>query len=66
MSAEIVSLRRARKNAERKMREAEAETNRRRFGRTKAEKQAGIAAEARAARDLDGHRRENDAQGEEP
>ena len=36
--AEIVNLRRARKDKARRERESEADANRRRFGRTKAEK----------------------------
>ena len=46
--AEIVNLKRARKDKARRERENEAEANRRRFGRTKAEKAADKDAEARS------------------
>jgi len=52
--ADIVNLRRARKDKARREREAEASANRRRFGRTKQEKAAEKDAAARAGRDLDG------------
>lgn len=58
MSAEIVNLRRARKDKLRADREKEAAENRRRFGRTKAEKAAEAAERDRAGRAIDGHRRE--------
>jgi len=51
---EIVNLRRARKDKARRDRESEADANRRRFGRTKAEKSADKDAETRARRSLDG------------
>lgn len=51
---EIVNLQRARKERARRDREAQADANRRRFGRTKAEKVADRDAESRAARTLDG------------
>ena len=56
--AEIVNLRRARKDKARRDRESEADANRRRFGRTKAEKSADKDAEARARRSLDAKRLE--------
>jgi len=60
MPADIVNLRRARKAKARVEREREAETNRVRFGRTRAEKE-GLAAERdKAARALESHRREKD------
>ena len=46
--AEIVNLRRARKDKARQQRESEADANRRRFGRTKAEKAADKDAQDRA------------------
>ena len=52
--AEIVNLRRARKDKERQQRESEAAANRRRFGRTKAEKAADKDAQDRARREVDG------------
>jgi hypothetical protein len=51
--ADIVNLRRARKDKARRERQGEAEANRRRFGRTKAQKAADKDAEARAQRTLD-------------
>jgi hypothetical protein len=52
-TAEVVNLKRARKDKARRERENEAEANRRRFGRTKAEKAADKDAEARTRRTLD-------------
>lgn len=52
--AEIVNLRRVRKAKARRDRESEADANRRRFGRTKAEKTADKDTEIRARRSLDG------------
>ena len=51
--ADIVNLRRARKDKARHERESEAAANRRRFGRTKAQKAADKDAEARSRRALD-------------
>jgi Domain of unknown function (DUF4169) len=58
--AEIVNLRRARKDKARQQRESEADANRRRFGRTKAEKGADKDAQERARREIDGKRIERD------
>jgi hypothetical protein len=55
---EIVNLRRARKDKARRDRESEADANRRRFGRTTAEKSADKDAETRARRSLDAKRLE--------
>jgi hypothetical protein len=52
--ADIVNLRRARKDKARRERESEAAANRRRFGRSKAQKAADKDAAARSRRDLDG------------
>jgi Domain of unknown function (DUF4169) len=52
--AEIVNLRRVRKDKARRDRESEADANRRPFGRTKAEKTTDKDAETRARRSLDG------------
>ena len=52
--AEIVNLRRARKDKARHDREIEADANRRRFGRTKSQKAADKQAEERTRRTLDG------------
>jgi len=51
---EIVNLKRVRKDKARRERESEADANRRRFGRTKAEKAADKDAETRARQSLDG------------
>ncbi len=54
--ADIVNLRRARKDKARRQRESEAAANRLRFGRSKARKAADQEAEARAEHTLDGKR----------
>lgn len=51
---EIVNLKRVRKDKARRDRESEAAANRRRFGRTKAEKATDNDAETRARQSLDG------------
>jgi hypothetical protein len=58
--AEIVNLRRARKDKARRERESEADANRRRFGRTKAEKAADKDAQERNRRDIDGKKIDRD------
>jgi len=58
--AEIVNLRRARKDKARQQRESEADANRRRFGRTKAEKAADKDAQERTQRDIDGKKIDRD------
>ncbi|HZX85590.1 MAG TPA: DUF4169 family protein [Reyranella sp.] len=58
--AEIVNLRRARKDKARRQRESEADANRRRFGRTKAEKAADKDAQDRARREVDGKKIDRD------
>ena len=58
--ADIVNLRRARKEKERRHRTSEADANRRRFGRTKAQKTADEDAASRQRRDLDGKLIERD------
>ena len=52
--AEIVNLGRVRKAKARREKESEADANRRRFGRTKAEKIADRDAKTRASRSLEG------------
>lgn len=54
--AEIINLRRARKEKMRRESQAEADANRRRFGRNRAEKTADKDAEDRAVRSHDGKR----------
>jgi hypothetical protein len=58
--AEIVNLRRARKDKARQQRESEADANRRRFGRTKAEKAADKDAQDRSQREIDGKKIDRD------
>jgi hypothetical protein len=57
---DIINLRRARKRRERTAREQAAAEQRRRFGRTKAEKLNEAADKDRAERALTSHRREDD------
>ena len=52
--ADITNLRRARKDKALRERQSEAQANRRRFGRTKAQKAADKDTEARAGRELAG------------
>ena len=59
MTAEIVNLRKARKARDRAGREAEAAANRVKFGRAKADREATSLEEARKARALDAHRRDD-------
>lgn len=61
MSAEIINLRKARKQRERDRKTAEAEQNRARFGRTKAEREVETLVRARAEQALDGHLRADNA-----
>jgi hypothetical protein len=56
MTGEIINLKRARKTKARTAKEAEADANRVRFGRTKAERELSSAKGQLAARRLDGHR----------
>ena len=58
--AEIVNLRQAKKQAARKAARAKGDENAAKFGRTKAEMELQEARAEKAARDLDGHRREGD------
>ena len=53
---EIVNLQRVRKERTRREREAHADANRRRFGRTKAEKVSDRDTASRTTRMLDGKR----------
>ena len=56
MSADIVNLRQARKRKARSEREAQADDNRLKFGRTKAEKLASKRERAVLEKTVDGHR----------
>ena len=60
MPGDIVNLRQFRKAKARTERDAKAEQNRAKFGRTKAQKQRDKAAEDAARRHLDGHKRDED------
>lgn len=66
MSAEIVNLRRARKNRARAVGERRAEENRIRFGRTKAARRREEDERLRADTALDGARRDPPASDEMP
>jgi len=56
MSADIINLRQARKTKSRAQKEAAASANRRKFGRTRAEKADDETARNKADHLLDGHR----------
>ena len=56
--AEIVNLRQARKAKARAEKEQAAETNRAKFGRTKAERERERMLTEKQVRDLDGHKRD--------
>ncbi|ODT68519.1 MAG: DUF4169 domain-containing protein [Pelagibacterium sp. SCN 63-23] len=56
--ADIVNLRTFRKQKVRSGKEAEAEANRLKFGRTKAEKQREALEKARAEKHVEGHKRD--------
>ena len=56
--AEIINLKNARKQKARSDMDAKAEQNRILFGRTKAEKLQQAAEKARAAKHIDGHRKD--------
>lgn len=58
--ADVINLRQARKARARRAAETQAASNRARFGRTKAEKEADRLREEQARRHLDGHRRDGD------
>jgi hypothetical protein len=54
--AELVNLRTVRKQAKRKQDEARADANRLAYGQRKGARKLATAQEAKASRDLDGHR----------
>jgi hypothetical protein len=56
--AEIISLSKARKAKARTEKEAAAEANRMKFGRTKAEKLKDAAETAKATKHIDAHKRD--------
>lgn len=57
--AEIISLSKARKAKARTEKEAAAEANRQKFGRTKGEKLKDAAEKTQVEKHLDGHKRED-------
>jgi hypothetical protein len=63
---DVVNLRRARKDRDRRRREDEAAENRVKFGRSKVEKLTAKAQDALEARRLDGHRLDTPADPETP
>ncbi|OYU18515.1 MAG: hypothetical protein CFE34_10085 [Rhodobacteraceae bacterium PARR1] len=56
--ADIINLRAKRKAADRKAARAQGDANAAKFGRTKAERALEAARAAKAARALDGHKRD--------
>ena len=58
--AEIINLKQARKDRARRERETEADANRRRFGRTRVQKNADKDADERANKLHDGQRLDSD------
>ncbi|MES0811194.1 DUF4169 family protein [Roseibium sp. SCPC15] len=58
MSAEIINLRQVRKQKKRQDKDKAAEDNRRKFGRTKAEREAARRRRDELESHVDGHRRE--------
>lgn len=59
MSAEIINLRQARKSMQRSDKEKSAEDNRRKYGRSKAERDAARRRRDDLEKQVDGHRLEN-------
>lgn len=66
MTADIVNLRRARKNKVRTAKEAQAAENRLRFGQSKADRQAMVGQSRIDRARLDGARRSTDADDTKP
>ena len=58
--AEIINLRQAKKQAARKAARAQGDANAAKHGRTRAERDLERAQADKAARDLDGHKRDAD------
>jgi hypothetical protein len=59
VSAELINLRRARKNKSRDEAEKQAEHNRAKFGRSKSEKTITTSELARENKKIDGHKRDD-------
>ena len=60
MTGNVVNLRSLRKNKARAEKKAQAQTNRRKFGRSKSEKDAAKSEAERNRRNLEGARRDGD------
>lgn len=58
--SDVVNLNRFRKKQKRAAKEKQAQENRTRYGRAKAEKQRTLSEEAAKARHLDAHKRQDD------
>jgi Domain of unknown function (DUF4169) len=58
VNAEVINLRRVKKNLARKDAGQQAEANRQKFGRSKNEKSLAAAKEAQATKLHDGHKRD--------
>ena len=58
--AEIINLRQAKKQADRKTARSDADANAAKFGRTKAQRELEKTRAEMARRELDAHRRETD------
>jgi Domain of unknown function (DUF4169) len=59
VSADLINLRRVKKNKAREETEKQAKANRQKFGRTKTEKTLTQSETARAQKTFDGHKRED-------
>jgi Domain of unknown function (DUF4169) len=59
VSADLINLRRVKKNKARGETERQAEANRQKFGRTKTEKALTQSESVRAQKSFDGHKRED-------
>jgi hypothetical protein len=58
VTADIINLRRVKKQKSRSDAEQNAETNRQKFGQSKAEKAVARIKQSREAKELDGHKRD--------
>lgn len=58
MTGNVINLNKVRKQRASKAKRAQADANSAKFGRTKADKKRDTAEADKAARDLDGHKRE--------
>ncbi|MBV1917952.1 MAG: DUF4169 family protein [Sphingomonadaceae bacterium] len=60
MTGDVINLRSVRKNKARSAKEAQAQTNRRKYGRSRSEKDAAKNEAERNRRNLEGARRDGD------